>query len=70
VSIHFSFFFTLAELFFCSTQVKETTLIRTAQKYQNNVTLIVTVKDERGALSSWINLKSTAVAWVWIAGWP
>jgi hypothetical protein len=35
-------------------------------KYQN----IVTLDNERGALSSWKNLKSIAVAWVWIAGEP
>jgi hypothetical protein len=51
VSIHFSFFFTLAELFFCSTQTKEATRIRHSANYQN----IVALEDERGALSSRVN---------------
>lgn len=31
---------------------------------------IVTLENERGALSSRSISKSIAVAWVWIAGWP
>jgi len=53
VSISFSFFFTFGELFFCSTLVKKDDIHSHSANYQNIVTLIVMVKDERGALSSW-----------------
>jgi hypothetical protein len=53
------------ENFSSPTRAQNMTSIRSA-RYQNNVTL----EDERGALGSWYNPDSNAVAWVWIAGWP
>ena len=73
--LRLSIFISLVNIFFCFTELylspaklKRSDNHSHSAKYQNIVT--PESKNKRRALSSWYFFKSTAVAWVWIAGRP